>query len=166
MKLATLLAAAPAGSAAGSTLYMIGWILILGLVFYFMIYRPQKKQQKKQDELMASIAIGDSILTTAGFYGVVIDVMEEEKLMENANSVGNFLMKELRGIEGIKDVRGRGLMIGIEFEEPIKEIRRRLLFEEHVFTGVSGTNVIRLLPPLTLTIEQAAEFIDRFKRVI
>lgn len=96
----------------------------------------------------------------------VIDVMEEEKLMENANSVGNFLMKELRGIEGIKEVRGRGLMIGIEFEKPIKEIRRRLLFEEHVFTGVSGTNVIRLLPPLTLTIEQAAEFIDRFKRVI
>jgi len=75
-------------------------------------------------------------------------------------------MKELKGLEGIKEVRGRGLMIGIEFEEPIKEIRRRLLFEEHVFTGVSGTNVIRLLPPLTLTIEQAAEFIDRFKRVI
>lgn len=96
----------------------------------------------------------------------VIDVMEEERLLENANSVGNFLMKELRGLEGIKEVRGRGLMIGIEFEEPIKEIRRRLLFEEHVFTGVSGTNVIRLLPPLTLTIEQAAEFIDRFKRVI
>lgn len=96
----------------------------------------------------------------------VIDVMVEEKLLENANSVGNFLMKELRSIEGIKEVRGRGLMIGIEFEKPIKEIRRRLLFEEHVFTGVSGTNVIRLLPPLTLTIEQAAEFIDRFKRVI
>ena len=96
----------------------------------------------------------------------VIDVMEEERLLENANSVGNFLMKELKGIEGIKEVRGRGLMIGIEFEEPIKEIRRRLLFEEHVFTGVSGTNVIRLLPPLTLTIEQAVEFIDRFKRVI
>ena len=77
MKLAALLTAAPAGSATGSTLYMIGWIVILGLVFYFMIYRPQKKQQKQQQALMSSLEIGDSVLTTSGFYGVVIDVMEE-----------------------------------------------------------------------------------------
>jgi acetylornithine aminotransferase len=57
-------------------------------------------------------------------------------------------------------------MIGMEFEEPVKEIRSKLLFEEHVFTGVSGTNVIRLLPPLSLTMEQAKEFITRFKRVL
>jgi acetylornithine aminotransferase len=57
-------------------------------------------------------------------------------------------------------------MIGIEFDEPIKEIRCRLLFEEHVFTGVSGTNVIRLLPPLSLTMDEAKEFITRFKRVL
>ena len=95
----------------------------------------------------------------------VLKVMEEEMLLENVNKVGNYLMDELRRIEGIKEVRGRGLMIGIEFEEPIKEIRHRLLFEEHVFTGVSGTNVIRLLPPLTLTLAEAEEFIRRFKRV-
>ena len=98
--------------------------------------------------------------------GAVLDVMEEENLLENVNRVGEFLMQELKKIEGIKEVRGRGLMIGIEFEEPIKEIRRRLLFEEHVFTGVSGTNVIRLLPPLTLTMEQASDFMERFKRVL
>lgn len=96
----------------------------------------------------------------------VLDVMEEEKLLDNANRVGSYLINELKGIEGIKEVRGCGLMIGIEFNEPIKEIRRRLLFEERVFTGVSGTNVIRLLPPLTLTMEQAGEFIARFKRVL
>ena len=96
----------------------------------------------------------------------VLEVMEEEKLLENVNKVGNYLMDELRRIEGIKEVRGRGLMIGIEFEEPIKEIRRRLLFEEHVFTGVSGTNVIRLLPPLTLSLEEAEEFIKRFRKVL
>lgn len=96
----------------------------------------------------------------------VLEVMEEEKLLENVNKVGNYLMDELRRIEGIKEVRGRGLMIGIEFEEPIKEIRRRLLFEEHVFTGVSGTNVIRLLPPLTLSFEEAEEFIKRFRKVL
>ena len=96
----------------------------------------------------------------------VLEVMEEEKLLENINKVGNYLMDELRRIEGIKEVRGRGLMIGIEFEEPIKEIRHRLLFEEHVFTGVSGTNVIRLLPPLTLSLEEGEEFIKRFKKVL
>lgn len=96
----------------------------------------------------------------------VLEVMEEEKLLDNVNAVGNYLMEELKKLPQIKEVRGRGLMIGMEFDEPIKEIRRRMLFEEHVFTGVSGTNVIRLLPPLTLTMEQAAEFIARFKRVL
>lgn len=96
----------------------------------------------------------------------VLEVMDEENLLDNVNAVGNYLMEELKKLPQIKEVRGRGLMIGMEFDEPIKEIRRRLLFEERVFTGVSGTNVIRLLPPLTLTMEQAAEFIARFKRVL
>lgn len=96
----------------------------------------------------------------------VLDVMNDEKLIENANSVGAYLMQELSKIERIKEVRGRGLMIGMEFDEPIKDIRRRLLFEEHVFTGVSGTNVIRLLPPLSLSMQQAEEFIARLKRVL
>lgn len=96
----------------------------------------------------------------------VLDTIEQEGLLDNVNIVGNYLMEELSKIEGIKEVRGRGLMIGIEFNEPIKVIRSRLLFEEHVFTGVSGTNVIRLLPPLTLTIAEAEEFIKRFKRVL
>ena len=98
--------------------------------------------------------------------GAVLNVMEEENLLENVNCVGEYLMEELKKIDGIKEVRGRGLMIGIEFEEPIKEIRRRLLFEEHVFTGVSGTNVIRLLPPLTLSMAEAEEFVRRFRKVL
>ena len=96
----------------------------------------------------------------------VLDVIDEENLLDNVNRVGEYLINELSQIEGIKEVRGRGLMIGIELDEPIKEIRSRLLFDEHVFTGVSGTNVIRLLPPLSLTIDEAKEFITRFKRVL
>lgn len=96
----------------------------------------------------------------------VLDVMRDEKLIDNANTVGAYLMQELSKIERIKEVRGRGLMIGMEFDEPIKDIRRRLLFEQYVFTGVSGTNVIRLLPPLSLTMQQAQEFITRLKRVL
>lgn len=96
----------------------------------------------------------------------VLDVFESESLLNNVNRVGNYLLDELRSIEGVKEVRGQGLMIGVEFDEPVKDIRYRLLFEEHVFTGVSGTNIIRLLPPLTLTMEQAMLFIDKFKKVI
>ena len=96
----------------------------------------------------------------------VLDVIEDENLLENVNKVGEYLMTELKKIPAIKEVRGKGLMIGIEFEEPIKEIRTKLLFEEHVFTGVSGTNVIRLLPPLSLSMEQAQEFITRLHKVI
>ena len=96
----------------------------------------------------------------------VLDVMETENLLNNVNVVGNYLLEELKKVDGIKEVRGQGLMIGIEFDEPVKDIRCRLLFEEQVFTGVSGANTIRLLPPLTLTMEQAGEFIARFKRVL
>lgn len=96
----------------------------------------------------------------------VLDVIKEENLLENVNKVGEFLMSELRKNKRIKDVRGRGLMIGLEFNEPVKEIRQRLLFDEYVFTGVSGTDVIRLLPPLTLTMEQAEDFLQRLNRVL
>lgn len=96
----------------------------------------------------------------------VLDVMEQENLIENTARVGNYLMEELKKLPQIKQVRGRGLMIGMEFEEPIKEIRTKLLKEQHVFTGVSGTNVIRLLPPLCLSMEEAEMFIERFKKVL
>lgn len=93
----------------------------------------------------------------------VMDVMEQEGLVDNAARVGDFLMKELKTIPGIKEVRGQGLMIGMEFDQPIKELRLRLLKEQHVFTGVSGTNVIRLLPPLSLSMDEAKEFVNRLK---
>ena len=93
----------------------------------------------------------------------VLDIFEQEGLVENARRVGDFLLEELNKIPQIREVRGRGLMIGIEMEKPVKELRTKLLMEQHVFTGVSGTNVIRLLPPLVLTMEQANEFLRRFK---
>lgn len=107
---------------------------------------------------------GNHLACAAGL--AVLEVMEKENLIENALQVGNYLMKELRAIPAIKEVRGLGLMIGLEFEQPIKDIRRKLLFEKHVFTGVSGTNVIRLLPPLCLTMEQATTFLTLFKQTL
>lgn len=96
----------------------------------------------------------------------VLDVMKQEGLVENAAKVGAYLMEELKKFPQIKEVRGQGLMIGMEFDKPIKDIRRRLLFEQKVFTGVSGTNVIRLLPPLCLTMAEADEFLKRFKQAL
>lgn len=96
----------------------------------------------------------------------VMDVIEQESLVENAAQVGAYLMEELKKFPQIKEVRGEGLMIGMEFDTPIKELRTKLLKEQKVFTGVSGTNVIRLLPPLCLSMEEATEFLDRFRKVL
>ncbi len=96
----------------------------------------------------------------------VLDIIEGEGLVENAAKVGQYLIDEISKIKGPKEVRGRGLMIGMEFDEPIKDLRRSLLFDEHVFTGVSGTNVIRLLPPLCLSMAQADLFLEKYSRVL
>lgn len=96
----------------------------------------------------------------------VLEVMEDEKLVENAAKVGEYLINKLKEIPGIKEVRGRGLMIAIEMDESVKELRRSLIFDKHVFTGAAGTNIIRLLPPLCLTKEQADEFLVRFSSLL
>ena len=96
----------------------------------------------------------------------VLEIFENENLVENARKVGEYLITELKKFPQIKEVRGEGLMIGMEFDYPVKELRSRLIHEQRVFTGASGTNVVRLLPPLVLTMEQAADFITRFKKVL
>jgi acetylornithine aminotransferase len=96
----------------------------------------------------------------------VLDIMEKEQLVENAARVGAFLQDELKQIPGIREIRGKGLMIGIDFAESVKALRNRLLFEQRVFTGVAGANTIRLLPPLCLTRDEAADFIVRFRRAM
>lgn len=98
----------------------------------------------------------------------VLDVVEGEHLVENAAKVGRFLMEGIRNLHlpHVKEVRGLGLMIGIELDVPYKEIRNKLVFEEHCFTGCSGTNVLRLLPPLCLTEAEAADFLERLQRVM
>ena len=96
----------------------------------------------------------------------VLDIFEQENLVENARKVGEYLMTELKQIPGIKEVRGRGLMIGMEFDYPVKELRTRLIKDEKVFTGATGTHMIRLLPPLVLSMEQAQDFIGRLKNAL
>ncbi|MHB9140452.1 MAG: aminotransferase class III-fold pyridoxal phosphate-dependent enzyme, partial [Paludibacter sp.] len=96
----------------------------------------------------------------------VLDIIKVERLIENTEKIGNYLIEELKQIPQVKEVRGLGLMIGIEFDQPVKEIRNRLLFDKKIFTGVSGTNIIRLLPPLCLSKSDATSFLESFKEVI
>lgn len=107
---------------------------------------------------------GNHLACTAAL--AVLDVIEQEQLVDNAALVGRYLLSELKRFPQIKEVRGRGLMIGLEFEQPVKELRLRLLKEQHVFTGVSGTNVLRLLPPLCLSMSEADMFLERFRKVL
>lgn len=107
---------------------------------------------------------GNHLACAAAF--AVMDVIEKDNLVENAANIGAYLLEELKKFPEIKEVRGCGLMIGMEFAEPVKEIRSRLIHEQHVFTGASGTNVIRLLPPLCLSKAEADEFLVRLRKAL
>ena len=100
---------------------------------------------------------GNHLACTAAL--AVLDVIENEHLVENAAKVGSYLLEELNKLKAtnphIVDVRGEGLMIGIEYDEPIKDFRNKLVHEKHMFTGAASTNILRLLPPLSLSIEEA-----------
>jgi len=98
----------------------------------------------------------------------VLDVMESENLVQNAAEVGEYLINRLKSenLLHVVEVRGMGLMIGIELDIPYKEVRNKLVKELHCFTGCSGTNVLRLLPPLCLTKQEADDFIERLKKAL
>jgi len=101
---------------------------------------------------------GNHLACTAA--GAVLDVIEDEELITHAAEIGQYLLKKLKKLATIKEVRGRGLMIGLEFPFPIKKLRKSLIEEEHIITGVSSNpNVLRLLPPLTITKREATQFI-------
>lgn len=95
----------------------------------------------------------------------VLDIIEDEHLVDNAAEVGQYLIDRLREIPSLKEVRGRGLMIGIEVDGAAADVRRRLLFDHHIFTGGAGATTVRLLPALSLTRGQADTFINEFKKL-
>ncbi len=107
---------------------------------------------------------GNHLACAAGI--AVLDVLKEENLVENAESVGSHLIRELQGFSGIREVRGRGLMIGIELQEPVGAIRKRLLEDDKIFTGVAGSNIIRLLPALSLGKADADRFLECFRQYV
>lgn len=129
---------------------------------------------------MSGVLIAPSIKPVKGMLGTtfggnhlacaaaiaVLEVMKEEKLVENAAEVGTYLLEQLKTIPGLKEVRGRGLMLGIEIEGSASELRKRLLFGHRIFTGGAGEHTVRLLPPLTITRREADVFLKEFRKAL
>ena len=113
---------------------------------------------------------GNHLACTAAL--AVLDVMEKENLVENARTMGEYLMSELKKLQAspegkhITDVRGRGLMVGVEFDIPQADVRKPLVYDQHCFTGCAGTNLLRLLPPLCFTKENVDDFIERLTAIL
>jgi acetylornithine aminotransferase len=97
----------------------------------------------------------------------VLDTIENEHLLSNVTEVSNFLISELEAITAIKQIKGKGLMLGVEFDFPIKKIRAQLLNQYHIFTGASANpNLLRILPPLGISNEQIKPFITALKEIL
>lgn len=126
-----------------------------------ILISPQFKPVKSR----VGTTFGGSHLACAAAIAV-LDVMKEERLMNNAVVIGNLLMNRFSEFPEIKEVRGRGLMIGLEFDFPVKELRETLLYKYHIFTGVAGNNIIRLLPPLSLNENQVEYFLTSLKKAL
>ena len=114
---------------------------------------------------MLGTTFGGNYLAMAAA-NAVLDIMQKENLIANAFEVGEYIKNNIPASPRIKEVRGRGLMIGIEFNEPVSEIRKKLLFEKHIFTGVAGANMVRLLAPLCLKKSEAEQFISALKEIL
>ena len=128
----------------------------MGAVLISPDFKPESAQ-------LGTTCGGNHLACTAAL--AVLDVMEQEDLVNNVHEVGEYLLKKLIELQQrekhITDVRGRGLMIGIELDMPHKDIRSRLLFDDHIFTGCASTNILRLLPPLCFSKEMADIFVEK-----
>jgi len=118
-----------------------------------------------QKHFMLGTTFGGNHLACAAAIAV-LDVIKNENLMMNAKAIGEYMMSVLKKITGVKEVRGRGLMIGVELEFPYEAVRNALIFTHRIFTGTAGKNIIRLLPPLTLSKEEAEIFLHAFAAVM
>ena len=126
-----------------------------------ILIAPELKARKG----MLGTTFGGNYLACAAALAV-LDIIGQEGLMANALAVGDYIRESLSGSPRIAEVRGKGLMIGIEMAESVAPLRRALLYDNHIFTGVAGQNMIRLLPPLCLTKAQADHFLRTFNKLL
>lgn len=111
---------------------------------------------------MLGTTFGGAYLACAASIAV-LDVIEQEKLVDNANAIGSYLVEQLKEIPGVKEIRAKGLMIGVDMQNPASKLRSSLVFDHKVFTGAAGSHTVRLLPALNITQKEADEFLAAFK---
>ena len=111
---------------------------------------------------MLGTTFGGAYLACAASIAV-LDVIEQEKLVDNANAIGSYLVEQLKEIPGVKEIRAKGLMIGVDMQNPASKLRCSLVFDHKVFTGAAGSHTVRLLPALNITQKEAEEFLAAFK---
>lgn len=114
---------------------------------------------------MLGTTFGGSHLACAAALAV-LEVIDREYLVNNAAALGKYLMQEIRKMDGVREVRGQGLMIGVETGFPQADVRKLLTVEQHIMTGYSGKYTLRLLPPLIITRKQCDEFLNAFRQVM
>ena len=115
---------------------------------------------------MLGTTFGGNPLACAAALSVLI-IMEKEKLLKKAKKLGKYLVEKLKKVEDIKEVRGEGLMVGIEFNFPIKELRSELLYKHKILTGsAKQANVLRILPPLTVKRKQLNRFVKALNKSV
>ena len=119
----------------------------------------------KAEKGMLGTTFGGNHLACAAAIAV-LEVMRDENLIKNAAETGDYLLSGLTKTPGLKEVRGRGHMIGIEIEGSVPELRKKLLFDHHIFTGGAGEHTVRLLPPLTIGRKEADLFLTEFKKAL
>ena len=123
------------------------------------------KNIKASYGLLGTTFGGNHLACAAGLS--VLNVIEEEQLIENVNAVSSHFLKRIKEVDGIKSIKGKGLMLGVTFDFPVSEIRKALIFEEGIFTGGSADpKLLRILPPLSVTKQDIDSFIDALKRVL
>ncbi len=97
----------------------------------------------------------------------VLEIIEKENLMDNVNNVYRYFLKQIKSVSEVEKVKGKGLMLGLEFGFEVGDLRKKLIFEKHIFTGGStNKKLLRILPPLTITKEQIDSFINALKEVL
>ena len=123
------------------------------------------KNIKASYGLLGTTFGGNHLACAAGLS--VLNVIEEEQLIENVNAVSSHFLKRIKEVDGIKSIKGKGLMLGVTFDFPVSEIRKALIFEEGIFTGGSADpKLLRILPPLSVTKQEIDSFIEALKRVL
>jgi acetylornithine aminotransferase len=97
----------------------------------------------------------------------VLDVLEKENLMDNVTAVSDYFVAAVKDLKGLQKIKGKGLMIGLEFDEEVGELRKKLIYDEHIFTGGSmNKKLLRILPPLNVSIAELQPFVKALKKIL